>query len=510
MKGVSSDTVTERLVAARRLLYTGDPHGAITAADVIAADPRTPGEHAWALLLRLAGVVNLERSTEYTSTVDRAFAAVRVLKDPTATGGFHALAAFTAYSRGSLERCVTHLVRSMRSLAKVECADREAAIAWHNLAVVFSYIGFHDHAAHAAAQTREVAAAAKLGWALNSPEVQVRHALSLDHRGDTDGCVRVLRALLSNANRISVCSDGLPRVTRMDLPWIGYAGARLELLGHKAGVDIRRCLGSGGSDAWTADLAHFGHICRAITAGESELARRRLNQATSTAAVLGMAETPRLKALSYLADGDFETAYAMDRETFAVQARINDQMRRFLVDAVATRLDHEELRRSPAAGGGQIDRLTGLPNRRQLQEYVGDLSARGEPAVLGVVELDGFQDVHVQHSAIVGDAVLQRTAGTLVRVMRRGDFVSRYSGAQFVLVLRGTPLSGTGDIGERIGRALDEQDWAAVAPQAHLSASIGWAEIDAGAHAHPHAVSSAPGSADEAMRRAQQALRKAG
>lgn len=166
---MSSDTVTERLTAARNLLYSGDPRAAIEAADAIAANSTSPGERAWALLLRLASVVNLERSTEYASTVDRAYAAVRAFGDPTATGGFHALAAFAAHADGSLERCVTHLVRSMRSLAKVEEADRQAAIAWHNLAVVFSYIGFHDHAAHAAAQTREVASAAGLGWSLNSP-----------------------------------------------------------------------------------------------------------------------------------------------------------------------------------------------------------------------------------------------------------------------------------------------------------------------------------------------------
>ena len=501
---MSSDTVTERLVAARRLLHAGDAQGAIVAADAIAAEPTNSIEHAQALLLRLAAVVNLERSTEYASTVDRAYAAVRVLRDPTATGGFHALAAFTSHAHGSLERCVTHLVHSMRSLNKVERADQDAAIAWHNLAVAFSYIGFHDHAAQAAAQTREVATAAGLSWPLNSPEVQVRHALSLDHRGDTDGCIRVLRALLAQARRLPVCENGLPKVYRMDVPWIGYAGARLELLGHKAGMDIRRLLRSGGTDAWTADLAHFGKICQLITIGESQPARHLLSQATSTTAVLGMAEAPRLKALSHLAERDFATAYVIDREVFAVQARVNDQLRRFLVDAVATRLDHEALRHSgtPIA---ETDQLTGLPNRRQLQEYVNDLTTRGEPAVLGVVDLDGFQRINDVHGPLSGDAVLRRAAESLMRVMRRGDFVARYGGDQFVLVLRGTPLSDTPDIGDRIARCLRDEDWESLIPGMRLSAAIGWAELDAAGVAGGMPVAFA--AADEAMRRAKAAHR---
>jgi len=506
---VSSDTVTERLTAARNLLYSGDPRAAIEAADAIAADSANPGERAWALLLRLASVVNLERSTEYASTVDRAFAAVRALGDPTATGGFHALAAFAAHADGSLERCITHLVRSMRSLAKVERADRQAAIAWHNLAVVFSYIGFHDHAAHAAAQTREVAAAAGLGWSLNSPEVQVRHALSLDHRGDSDGCVRVLRALLKNAIRLPSTEDGLPGLNPMDLPWIGYAAARMELLGHSVPIDVRRCLAAGGNDAWTADLRHFGRICLAISSGDTESARRRLRQATSTAAVLGAAESPRLRALSFLAEGDHATAYQADRETFAAQARVNDQLRRFFVDAVATRLDHEELRRRVVAYGEQAttDPLTGLPNRRHLHEYVNDLAARGEPAVLGVVDLDGFNRINSVHGHLSGDTVLQRAAGALMRVMRRGDFVARYGGDQFVLVLKETPLVRTDIITDRIRQALDDEDWNALVPGTELTAAIGWAEIAAGAG--PQGVPSAFSLADEAMRQAKQTRHRA-
>lgn len=500
---MSAYIATDRLTQARRFLSVGDATNAVVAADEIVAASTDKAERAWARLLRLSAIINLERSSEYASTVDRAFAAVRAYGDATALGCFHALAAFTANADGSIERCVTHLVRSTRALSGVNTPDWQAWVAWHNLAVVYSYIGFHEHATQAAARSRETADAAKLIRQLSVPEVQVRHGLSLDHRGDTDGCIRILRALLSSAMRLKAHDDGLPGADRVDLPWIGYAAARLEALGYGAPVDARRCLAAGGNDAWSADLRHFGRICLAIAAGKTDAARKRLAQATSTAAVLGAAEATRLRALSHLADGDQEAGWKADREAFAIHARINDQLRRLFVDGVAARLDHEDLRRKVAgyADNALTDPLTGLPNRRRLQEYVDELAERAETGVLGVLDLDGFRRINSTHGHLSGDTVLQRAAGALVRIMRRGDFVARYGGDEFVLVLQGTPIAETEDIGRRIAAALNDEDWESLVPGTRLSASIGWAELptDGG----PDGMHGAFSIADQAMRQAK-------
>ncbi|ADD41014.1 GGDEF domain-containing protein [Stackebrandtia nassauensis] len=477
---MSTDATTERLRRARQLMVDGDPAKAIDAADEIIADTSDAEERVWALLLRLTAVVALERTTEYTSTVDRAYAAVRRHGDTVASGFFHALAAYTSHADGSIERCVTHLVRSTRALSSVDIASRSTAVAWHNLAVVYSYIGFHEHAAQAAARARELAAEAELNWQLPTLEVPVRQGLSLDHRGDTDGCVRVLRTLLTNATYIPQGPDGLPGIAPMDLPWLGFAAARLNALGHETPIEARRCLAAGYNDAWSADLRHYGRVCLNIAAGETDKARQRLTRATSTAAVLGAAEAARLKALSYVNDGDYQAAWRADREAFAIHARIDDQLRRLFVDGVATRLDHEDLRRTVASYGDRAltDPLTGLPNRRHLQEYVDDQNASGQAGVLGVLDLDGFRQVNTTHGRLSGDTILQRTAGALMRVMRRGDFVARYGADEFALVLQGTPIDQTGDISRRITNALDDEDWESLVPGYQPRVNIGWTTLD--------------------------------
>lgn len=476
----------------------------VSCADSVLDETDDVNERTWAVLLRLAAVINLERSGEYTSTVDRAYAAVRAHGGKVPSGYFHALAAFTAHAEGSIERCVTHLVHSGRALSGVEEPSRMGAIAWHNLAVVYSYIGFHEHAAQAAARARETAADADLGWTLSEPEVQVRHGLSLDHRGDTDGCVRVLRALLSDISRLPVHEDGLPGIARVDIPWIGYAAARLQALGHEATLDARRCLAAGGNDAWTADLRHFGRICLYIAESKGVQARKRLTQATSSAAVLGAAEAPRLRALTYLAEADFEAAYQADRETFAVHARASDQLRRLFIDGIAARLDHEHLRRSANSDADKAltDPLTGLPNRRHLLEHVDELVKRDEPAVIGLIDLDGFRHINTAHGHLSGDAILQRTAGVLMRIMRRGDFVARYGGDEFVLVLPHAPVEETADIGRRIAAALRREDWESLVPGVTPNVNIGWAPLTGGTASG--SGNGTYGVADRAVREARQ------
>jgi diguanylate cyclase len=92
------------------------------------------------------------------------------------------------------------------------------------------------------------------------------------------------------------------------------------------------------------------------------------------------------------------------------------------------------------------DPLTGLPNRAawnerleieraRQQRYGGDLS-------LAVVDIDHFKRINDSFGHLAGDKVLKIIAGELARRLRKTDFIARFGGEEFVLLLPSTPLDG--------------------------------------------------------------------
>ncbi len=465
----------------RRLLRAGHARQAAELAARVAAESTEPMEVTDALLRRLAALLNLNRSSEYAEAVDQAFEAIRSNPDPGRVGAFHALAAVVAHLDGSLERCVTHMVRSSRALAMVEQVNPETASAWHNLAISYSYIGFHGQALAAMDQCRKAATAANLpssNYLL--PEIRVRLAVSLDHRGDTDGCVRVLRDVISTLHQQK--HPDLPETLPVcDRNYFGYAAARLAVLGHDPGVNPRTLLDSQNSGDISQALHQLGKVCLAIQDGNHAGALHQMeNLIAPDEQTFGAAELPRLRALAHAGLGDTAAAHAADRRAFALTAQAADRLRELFVEGVEARIDHEDLRRTVARYADQAltDPLTGLPNRRHLQQYTEGMARRGEVGAVGVLDLDEFKAVNTVHGHLSGDLVLQRVAGILARVMRREDFVARYGGDEFVLVLPSTPLDQAKEVGNRVVAAIASEDWDVLVPNTPISITMGWAELD--------------------------------
>lgn len=138
-----------------------------------------------------------------------------------------------------------------------------------------------------------------------------------------------------------------------------------------------------------------------------------------------------------------------------------------------------ELRRVGAVAGrlALTDPLTGLPNRRQLERYVAGMLARGERAAIGVCDLIGFSAVNARHGRHCGDLVLQRIAGVLNRVMRRGDFVARFAGDEFVVVLPGAGPTQAAEVSRRIRSAAASENWQVLVPGTPIGLAAGWSEV---------------------------------
>lgn len=92
-----------------------------------------------------------------------------------------------------------------------------------------------------------------------------------------------------------------------------------------------------------------------------------------------------------------------------------------------------------ASHGALHDPLTGLPNRRLLQDRVAQACAHwrrsGEGFALFFIDLDHFKEVNDRYGHDVGDAVLCEVARRMHAGVRETDTVARIAGDEFVVLL---------------------------------------------------------------------------
>jgi diguanylate cyclase (GGDEF)-like protein len=100
-----------------------------------------------------------------------------------------------------------------------------------------------------------------------------------------------------------------------------------------------------------------------------------------------------------------------------------------------------------------FDPLTGLLLRRALEEHLDRLLAagqrRGAPLALVMLDVDHFKSVNDQHGHAVGDTVLKEVAQRLKSGCRAMDFVGRWGGEEFMILLPDVDEKAALDIAER-------------------------------------------------------------
>jgi diguanylate cyclase (GGDEF)-like protein/PAS domain S-box-containing protein len=123
------------------------------------------------------------------------------------------------------------------------------------------------------------------------------------------------------------------------------------------------------------------------------------------------------------------------------------------------------------------DSLTALLNRRAISDQVEaewHRSARQqEPMCLLLIDLDNLKEINDQHGHSTGDEALLTLAGALRRAKRRYDWMGRWGGDEFLMVLPSTNLVEAQEIAERLrsiieGTTLGEKDGQPIRVQASL------------------------------------------
>jgi diguanylate cyclase (GGDEF)-like protein len=114
--------------------------------------------------------------------------------------------------------------------------------------------------------------------------------------------------------------------------------------------------------------------------------------------------------------------------------------------------------RAAARVDARTDALTGLPNRRAMDEalarHIADHHRYGSDLAVLIVDIDHFKTVNDTHGHRGGDAVLRAVAARAANSIRANDILGRWGGEEFVVVATHTPRDGLTVLAERLRHAV--------------------------------------------------------
>ncbi|RFD25600.1 hypothetical protein CER19_22780 [Pseudomonas sp. GL93] len=159
--------------------------------------------------------------------------------------------------------------------------------------------------------------------------------------------------------------------------------------------------------------------------------------------------------------------------------------------------EHLEVQRQKAL----IDPLTGLPNRaawsERLDYEVNAWHQRGNSLSLAMLDLDHFKRINDGYGHLAGDKVLKIIANVLSKRLRPTDFIARFGGEEFVLLMPDSALADALAVGEVLREAIAACPFHFKGEPVIITVSMGVAQFQPGERS------------DLALKRADEALYKA-
>ena len=106
-----------------------------------------------------------------------------------------------------------------------------------------------------------------------------------------------------------------------------------------------------------------------------------------------------------------------------------------------------------------LDPLTGLPNRAAWSERVEremlEWQAHGGHLAMAILDLDHFKRINDSYGHLAGDKVLKIVADQLRKRLRSHDFIARFGGEEFVLLLPQTSPAAAAQIAEMLRATVE-------------------------------------------------------
>ncbi|WP_286240070.1 diguanylate cyclase [Neptuniibacter halophilus] len=161
-------------------------------------------------------------------------------------------------------------------------------------------------------------------------------------------------------------------------------------------------------------------------------------------------DTPVICVTASDMDADISRAFSLGAMDYVIKPYNNH----VLLSKVSTFVDWKQ-KTQRLKDLSTIDKLTGVDNRHRLDEILSNEWRRAarssSPLSVIMVDMDNFKAINDGHGHQAGDECLQAVANVLKATIRRaGDYVIRYGGDEFTLVLANTDKNAAVQLAEKI------------------------------------------------------------
>ncbi len=131
-----------------------------------------------------------------------------------------------------------------------------------------------------------------------------------------------------------------------------------------------------------------------------------------------------------------------------------------------------------------IDPLTGLPNRaawtERVEQEMIDWQEHGGHLAMAILDLDHFKRINDSYGHLAGDKVLKIVADQLRKRLRTRDFIARFGGEEFVLLLPQTSPAAAAQVAEVLRAAIEACPFHFKGERVVITTSIGLSTFRSG------------------------------
>ncbi|WP_196158903.1 GGDEF domain-containing protein [Reinekea sp. G2M2-21] len=274
--------------------------------------------------------------------------------------------------------------------------------------------------------------------------------------------LRLIRRFKSLLETLTLMGDDSGSLQRLDAMLEGEPSWKmLDELASKTITLLRKRLSEekkqfeGYLSQLTEKLTRINEIVEADSATLSELKQinidfnSSINQQMSEARMkidnqhtVATLKTDLLASLDLIANRlqEYQSSYgAKLQDLQASKVEMNDQIQSLEKENLALLIELNKERKM-----SQIDPLTQLPNRQgftnRLDEELSRAKRYKHPLSIAILDIDFFKRINDEFGHLVGDKVLRMMAKEMKKVCRESDFISRFGGEEFILLLPQTNL----------------------------------------------------------------------